>query len=175
MWPAVWTLGNLGRAGYGATLDGLWPYTYDTCDVGTAPNQTHNGLPEAATVDGTSTADFALSYLPGQRLSRWWFFLYRSSCVMLNHLKDVRAPEKATQDLFTHRMVAMWDEVHPRLTCSKLRCVFVIVIPWLQSWTNSLLIYVGYWRSINGSSVSIGSVVRSFFAFKISDVNCFQW
>ncbi|KAE9392659.1 glycoside hydrolase family 16 protein [Gymnopus androsaceus JB14] len=70
MWPAVWTLGNLGRAGYGATLDGLWPYTYDSCDVGTAPNQTHNGLPEAATVDGDSSADFALSYLPGQRLSR---------------------------------------------------------------------------------------------------------
>jgi hypothetical protein len=23
LWPAVWTMGNLGRAGYGATLDGL--------------------------------------------------------------------------------------------------------------------------------------------------------
>lgn len=22
MWPAVWTMGNLGRAGYGATLEG---------------------------------------------------------------------------------------------------------------------------------------------------------
>ncbi len=27
-------MGNLGRAGYGATLDGMWPYSYDTCDVG---------------------------------------------------------------------------------------------------------------------------------------------
>ena len=27
-WPAVWTMGNLGRVGYGATTDGLWPYTY---------------------------------------------------------------------------------------------------------------------------------------------------
>lgn len=34
VWPAVWTLGNLGRVGYGGTLEGLWPYTYDTCDVG---------------------------------------------------------------------------------------------------------------------------------------------
>src|SRR5690606_38547204 len=25
LWPAIWTLGNLGRAGYGATTDGLWP------------------------------------------------------------------------------------------------------------------------------------------------------
>ncbi|KAJ3981074.1 beta-glucan synthesis-associated, partial [Lentinula detonsa] len=23
MWPAVWAMGNLGRAGYGATLDGM--------------------------------------------------------------------------------------------------------------------------------------------------------
>jgi beta-glucanase (GH16 family) len=23
MWPALWTMGNLGRAGYGATTDGL--------------------------------------------------------------------------------------------------------------------------------------------------------
>ncbi|KAE8201000.1 hypothetical protein CF336_g414 [Tilletia laevis] len=25
-WPAVWTMGNLGRAGYGATNEGMWPY-----------------------------------------------------------------------------------------------------------------------------------------------------
>lgn len=24
-WPAFWTMGNLGRAGYGGTNDGLWP------------------------------------------------------------------------------------------------------------------------------------------------------
>ncbi|KAJ7059434.1 beta-glucan synthesis-associated protein-domain-containing protein [Mycena amicta] len=23
LWPALWTMGNLGRAGYGATLDGM--------------------------------------------------------------------------------------------------------------------------------------------------------
>ena len=23
LWPAIWAMGNLGRAGYGATLDGL--------------------------------------------------------------------------------------------------------------------------------------------------------
>lgn len=43
LWPAVWTMGNLGRAGYGGSLDGTWPYTYDSCDVGTLPNQTLNG------------------------------------------------------------------------------------------------------------------------------------
>ncbi|KIK05421.1 glycoside hydrolase family 16 protein [Laccaria amethystina LaAM-08-1] len=71
LWPAVWALGNLGRAGYGATLEGLWPYSYDACDVGTAPNQTLNGLPLAALTSGDQTYfGGSLSYLPGQKLSR---------------------------------------------------------------------------------------------------------
>lgn len=70
LWPAVWSMGNLGRAGYGASLDGTWPYTYDACDIGTVPNQTINGLPLAATVDGDSSQNGILSFLPGQKLSR---------------------------------------------------------------------------------------------------------
>jgi len=70
LWPAVWSMGNLGRAGYGASLDGMWPYSYDACDVGTAPNQTINGLPIAATENGDKGNLDRLSYLPGQRLSR---------------------------------------------------------------------------------------------------------
>ncbi|KAN0059702.1 hypothetical protein ACQY0O_008274 [Thecaphora frezii] len=73
LWPAVWTMGNLGRAGYGATNDGMWPYTYDTCDVGTLKNQTYpNGGPVAAETTGVWVKDFGpgVSYLPGQRLSR---------------------------------------------------------------------------------------------------------
>lgn len=67
---AVWTMGNLGRAGYGATTDGLWPYTYDACDVGTLPNQTLNGLPVAATDTGIDPdTNYELSFLPGMRLS----------------------------------------------------------------------------------------------------------
>lgn len=63
-------MGNLGRAGYGATLEGMWPYTYDSCDVGTVANQTIDGWPEAALVDGDSSNNGVLSFLPGQRLSR---------------------------------------------------------------------------------------------------------
>ncbi|KAJ6499293.1 beta-glucan synthesis-associated [Mycena sanguinolenta] len=70
LWPAVWSMGNLGRAGYGASLEGMWPYSYDDCDVGTAPNQTLNGAPQAATVNGDAGHGGALSWLPGQRLSR---------------------------------------------------------------------------------------------------------
>ncbi|THH13369.1 hypothetical protein EW146_g6838 [Bondarzewia mesenterica] len=70
LWPAVWAMGNLGRAGYGASLDGTWPYTYDSCDVGTVANQTNNGLPLAAIVNGDKSHDGVLSFLPGQRLSR---------------------------------------------------------------------------------------------------------
>lgn len=54
LWPGAWTIGNLGRPGYRATTDGVWPYGYDSCDVGITPNQ--------SMTDGTS-------YLPGQKLS----------------------------------------------------------------------------------------------------------
>ncbi|KAF8901945.1 glycoside hydrolase family 16 protein [Mucidula mucida] len=70
LWPAIWTMGNLGRAGYGATLEGTWPYSYDACDVGTAANQTIDGKPTAATTSGYESSNYELSYLPGQRLSR---------------------------------------------------------------------------------------------------------
>ncbi|KAI0084781.1 glycoside hydrolase family 16 protein [Irpex rosettiformis] len=68
LWPAAWTMGNLGRAGYGATTEGMWPYSYDTCDLGTFPNQTDkSGNP---TVDATGGVNGdPLSFLPGQRLS----------------------------------------------------------------------------------------------------------
>ncbi|KAF9542499.1 beta-glucan synthesis-associated protein SKN1 [Agrocybe pediades] len=76
LWPALWTMGNLGRAGYGASLEGLWPYSYDSCDVGTLPNQTFplsqtDGIlqPVAATVNGDPLNGGVLSFLPGQRLS----------------------------------------------------------------------------------------------------------
>ncbi|KAJ7020055.1 beta-glucan synthesis-associated [Mycena alexandri] len=71
LWPAVWAMGNLGRAGYGASLDGMWPYSYDSCDVGTLANQTlpDNSGPVAATNTGGANKDAELSFLPGQRLS----------------------------------------------------------------------------------------------------------
>lgn len=80
LWPAFWLMGNLGRAGYGATLQGTWPYSYDACDVGTVMNQTlYNdtypyGFP-ADTLNGGATMfnqkhnTRALSFLPGQKLS----------------------------------------------------------------------------------------------------------
>lgn len=40
-WPGVWTMGNLGRPGYGATTEGTWPYTYDSCNLGVLKNQTN--------------------------------------------------------------------------------------------------------------------------------------
>ncbi|WVQ75724.1 hypothetical protein IAR50_005354 [Cryptococcus sp. DSM 104548] len=66
-WPGIWMMGNLGRPGYGASTEGLWPYSYDSCDVGILPNQTYtNGTgPTAALTTGSSNG--ALSVLPGQR------------------------------------------------------------------------------------------------------------
>ncbi|KAI9696518.1 MAG: hypothetical protein M1820_008146 [Bogoriella megaspora] len=53
-WPGFWTMGNLGRPGYAASTDGMWPYSYhDECDAGITANQSDP--------DG-------LSALPGMRL-----------------------------------------------------------------------------------------------------------
>ena len=32
LWPAVWILGNLGRATYEASTNNIWPWSYDTCN-----------------------------------------------------------------------------------------------------------------------------------------------
>lgn len=47
-----------------------WPYTYDTCDVGTVPNQTWKGVPDVSLFPGDQYNQGDFSYLPGQRLSR---------------------------------------------------------------------------------------------------------
>jgi len=67
-WPGAWTMGNLGRAGYGATTEGTWPYSYDTCDLGTFPNQTNKAGtgPQGAL---TGNGGGPISFLPGQRWS----------------------------------------------------------------------------------------------------------
>ncbi|CAH2355811.1 beta-glucan synthesis-associated protein Kre6p [[Candida] railenensis] len=54
LWPGLWSMGNLGRPGYMSTTEGVWPYTYDSCDAGITPNQ--------SSPDG-------ISYLPGQKLN----------------------------------------------------------------------------------------------------------
>lgn len=76
-WPAVWMMGNLGRANFGATTEGMWPYTYDKCDAGALINQTNDdGLgPPSALLSGAETMfndkyhTTSLSFMPGQRLS----------------------------------------------------------------------------------------------------------
>jgi len=64
---------NLARPGYGATAGGVWPCSYDSCNVGTFPNQTDkDGLGLAAALysdTSRSKYNFELSWLTGQRLS----------------------------------------------------------------------------------------------------------
>lgn len=61
--------GNLGRAGYGATTEGMWPYSYDTCDLGTyLAQQDQNGSPSVEEQLG-GKGGTVFSSLPGQKLS----------------------------------------------------------------------------------------------------------
>jgi beta-glucanase (GH16 family) len=39
IWPAVWMLGNLGRATYEASTNNVWPWSFDTCDRKLQPAQ----------------------------------------------------------------------------------------------------------------------------------------
>lgn len=70
-WPGVWTQGNLGRAGYGGANDGMWPYSYNSCDAGTMPNQTNADGTTPAAAKSSGSADYGgeLSWLVGQRAS----------------------------------------------------------------------------------------------------------
>jgi beta-glucan synthesis-associated protein KRE6 len=82
-------MGNLGRPGYAATTEGTWPYSYvtgfpstqtliavlryDSCDIGTFPNQTWSNQTGPASAIYSSASkekyNYALSWLPGQKLS----------------------------------------------------------------------------------------------------------
>ncbi|TFY82614.1 hypothetical protein EWM64_g1400 [Hericium alpestre] len=58
-----------GRAGYGATTEGTWPYSYDACDLGAFPNQTNpDGQGPPGALEG-SLSGGPISFQPGQRLS----------------------------------------------------------------------------------------------------------
>ncbi len=73
-WPGLWTMGNLGRPGYLGSTDGMWPYSYASCDWGTLINQTSpDGTQPYASLNAngpySSQYDNKLSYLPGMRTS----------------------------------------------------------------------------------------------------------
>ncbi len=88
LWPAVWAMGNLGRAGYGAdtrrdgtsniilivcawvtfTFSGLTRTMLVTSGRRLTKPSTMN--PRFALTSGYSSSNYELSYLPGQRLSR---------------------------------------------------------------------------------------------------------
>ena len=39
LWPAIWMLGNLGRATYESSTNNIWPWSFDTCDRDLQPGQ----------------------------------------------------------------------------------------------------------------------------------------
>ncbi|SAM58275.1 related to SKN1-protein involved in sphingolipid biosynthesis [Ustilago bromivora] len=69
-WPGLWLVGNLARPGYAGSTDGMWPYSYASCDAGILRNQTWiNGTgPEGAIRStGTYSVGGQVSFLSGMR------------------------------------------------------------------------------------------------------------
>ncbi|SPC63464.1 related to SKN1 - protein involved in sphingolipid biosynthesis [Ustilago sp. UG-2017b] len=69
-WPGLWLMGNLARPGYAGSTDGVWPYSYASCDAGILRNQTWiNGTgPEGAIRStGTYSVGGQVSFLSGMR------------------------------------------------------------------------------------------------------------
>ncbi len=46
-WPALWTMGNLGRAGYMQSTTGYWPYSYNTCGLGSEGQDWSKNRPQS--------------------------------------------------------------------------------------------------------------------------------
>ena len=69
-WPGFWLLGNLGRPGYTATTEGLWPYAYESCDVGILEYQQYeNRTGPHAALHEPKGEHGNISSLPGMRYS----------------------------------------------------------------------------------------------------------
>ncbi|PWN35093.1 concanavalin A-like lectin/glucanase [Meira miltonrushii] len=67
-WPGLWLMGNLARPGYLGTTDGMWPYSYDSCDSGILKNQTSptsKGYNQVSGYDKNNK--IGLNWLSGQR------------------------------------------------------------------------------------------------------------
>ena len=73
-----WSMMDQGRAGYGATTEGLWSYSYDSCE----PNCS-GWIPPDARTGGNPGG--LLSYLPGQRVSQC---TVRDFCLGLTAVSD---------------------------------------------------------------------------------------
>ncbi len=69
-WPGLWLMGNLARPGYAGSTDGMWPYSYASCDAGILRNQTWvngTGPDGAINSQGTYSVGGRVSFLSGMR------------------------------------------------------------------------------------------------------------
>lgn len=87
-WAAAWLMGNLGRAGYYPSLEGMWPFSYDACASGSEPYEWNNYKTQRVSkcnnkkggyclvVDETGGALFAqqtaIVSLVERCVTRWW-------------------------------------------------------------------------------------------------------
>ncbi|KAF7377691.1 Beta-glucan synthesis-associated protein [Mycena sanguinolenta] len=100
LWPAVWAMGNLGRAGYGASLDGMWASA-------------------KLTLDGSAGL---ISYSPATRMSR------TTVNFRISEVKDclaALAQANRIQARFMRRMALMLEGRRQKSTYSV--CLFLLI------------------------------------------------
>ena len=90
----------------------MWPYSYDSCDLGTFPNQTAtDGTPPQARVGGIGGGP--LSYLPGQKTSsctvRSFYLAWRThlSAPFSSALDQITPVLRLTQDAMRQKSISL--------------------------------------------------------------------
>jgi len=89
----------------------MWPYSYDTCDLGTFPNQTAaDGTPPEARVGGAGGGP--LSYLPGQKTSsctvRYFYLGWRThlSAPLSSALGQIIPVLRSAEDVTRQKLIS---------------------------------------------------------------------
>ncbi|KAL8797148.1 MAG: hypothetical protein Q9195_000615 [Heterodermia aff. obscurata] len=129
-WPGFWAMGNLGRPGYAATTDGLWPYSYndDKCDAGITANQSSS--------DG-------ISYLPGMRLPS-------CTCAGEDHPSPGRSRSAPEIDVIEASVVSLGPAVGaPQVGGASQSCQIAPFDIWYQPNTDFMEFYDNSISSLN--------------------------
>lgn len=128
MWPAIWTMGNLGRAGYGASLEGLvrvvqfFILTRDCNPIEySGPTRTTHVMSEQHLIRRS------MAFLTLQRSMATTCMMVPCLISLAKNFRDVLVTEK-TILVLNILMEPTWDDLPLRLTSSKHKLVEILQV-----------------------------------------------